>query len=459
MEILSNVFDYILNDLGSIVFLPILMLFLGLLVGMRVSKSLSSAVTFGVALAGMSLIVEYMTGAIGPAAEQMTKFLGTDFSIIDGGWITLASITWSWPYAFILFPIQLIINAIMFITKKTNTINVDLWNVWGKIFQTIVIAAITGSILLGLAVAVIRIIAELIMGDALQARIQEKTGIPGVTAPHSLFLFGSVLYPLEILLRKVRLFSKHTFDAQWLKNKIGIFSENHIMGFIMGFIFGLLARYNIADTLTLAFISATAMTLLPMVTRIFMQALSPISDACSTFMRKRLKDDKRELNVGLDTPFLLGNSEIWVAAMISVPFTLIWAVILPWNNLLPFAGVVNLALAQAAFYVCNGNLVRMLILMIGFGSPVFLLCGTAVAPMISDLAIQNGIINQGTLISNSALDAPVFTYAFSFIWSGKIILPAIAGGYWIFGYVMMIRDLKKGYSQKEKNLSKSEISA
>jgi PTS system galactitol-specific IIC component len=73
--------------------------------------------------------------------------------------------------------------------------------------------------------------------------------------------------------------------------------------------------------------------------------------------------------------------------------------------MLPFAGIVNLALALCAFYVCDGNLVRMLIIMCGVGAPIFLLCGTAMAPMISELAVQNGFIAAGTLVSNSALDA------------------------------------------------------
>ncbi|MGC4152402.1 MAG: hypothetical protein QM628_04905 [Propionicimonas sp.] len=121
-----------------------------------------------------------------------------------------------------------------------------------------------------------------------------------------------------------------------------------------------------------------------------------------------------------------------------------WSIILPWNSMLPFAGIVNLALGRAAFYVCNGNLVRMLLIMILIGSAVFLLCGTALAPMISELAIPKGFIEAGTMASSSALDAPVFSYAFSFIFTGQL-LPIAAGACWVFGFVLMIRDLRKTY--------------
>ncbi|MGC4151655.1 MAG: PTS transporter subunit IIC [Propionicimonas sp.] len=443
MDIIGNIFDFLLNGLGSMVVLPVLMLMMGLIVRMSLRKAFSAALTFGVALAAMSLIIGYMTGAIGPAAEGMTEFVGKEFSIVDGGWVTLASITWSWKYAFLLFPVQLAVNLVMFLTKQTKTINVDLWNVWGKIFQVIVIEAITGSIWLGIAIAAVRMAAELVVGDAIQPRVVEKTGIPGVTSPHSLFLFGAVIYPVEMLLRRVPLLNRASFDAGWLRQKIGLFAENHVMGFVLGIMFGLLARYPITDTIVLGVTCAAAMTLLPMATKLFMQALAPISDACSTFLKSRVKSD-REVIIGLDGPILLGNAEIWVAVMLTVPFTLLWSIILPWNSMLPFAGIVNLALALAAFYVCNGNLVRMLIVMIGIGSPVFLLCGTALAPMISDLAIQNGFIEAGTMVSSSALDAPVFSYAFSFIFTGQI-LPILAGVYWIFGFVLMIWDLRRTY--------------
>ena len=89
--------------------------------------------------------------------------------------------------------------------------------------------------------------------------------------------------------------------------------------------------------------------------------------------------------------------------------------------------------------------------MIFVGSPIFLLCGTALAPMISDLAVQNGFIEAGTMVSNSALDAPVFCYAFSFIFeiTKGNFLPMLAAVYFLFGYVVMVRDLKKIYRKKD----------
>ena len=35
-----------------------------------------------------------------------------------------------------------------------------------------------------------------------------------------------------------------------LKDKVGIFAENHVMGFILGCLFGILAKYSLAQILT-----------------------------------------------------------------------------------------------------------------------------------------------------------------------------------------------------------------
>ena len=69
----------------------------------------------------------------------------------------------------------------MLVIKKTNTFNADLWNVWGKIFTAVGVVAITGSVPLAFLVAAIQIIFELKTADVHQRRIEELSGIPGVT--------------------------------------------------------------------------------------------------------------------------------------------------------------------------------------------------------------------------------------------------------------------------------------
>jgi galactitol PTS system EIIC component len=175
-----------------------------------------------------------------------------------------------------------------------------------------------------------------------------------------------------------------------------------------------------------------------------MQALSPISEAISDYMNKRFAG--RKLFVGLDWPFMGGSSEIWFTVIVAIPFTLIWAVILPGNTILPFAGIINVALIVPAYILTKGNTLRMVILAI-IGVPFFLFVGTQFAPIITDLGLTTKAIDipANQLISNSSIDAPIFTYTFSFIWQclQGYFVPLILAIYWCIGYFFYARELRK----------------
>lgn len=448
MELLSTVVQSLL-DLGAAIFVPIIIILAGLIVKMKLKDAISAGLTLGVAFTGMTMLINFMTGAITPAAEAMLKNVGISLPIIDGGWTTMSTISWSWPYAFLMFPLMILINIVMLVLKKTNTFNADLWNVWGKIFTAVGVVAITESVPLAFLVAAIQIIFELKTADVHQKRIEELSGIPGVTCTHKMVLFGALMYPVDVLLRKIPAFNKK-FDAAALKDKVGIFAENHVLGFILGIVFGLMAGYDVSKTLTLAIQCATALTLFPVITKYFMQALSPISEAVSDYMNKRFEG--RTLLVGLDWPFLGGSNEIWLAVIWAVPVTLLCALFLPGNEILPFAGIINLALAVPAYLVTKGNLPRMLILCT-LGVPAFLWVGTAFAPFITDLANATGAValQAGEMISNSSIDAPVFTYAISQVFdiiNGNWI-PLVVLVVWGVCYVFYYRELKKENQQAE----------
>ncbi|MFT3877313.1 MAG: PTS transporter subunit IIC [Propioniciclava sp.] len=442
MEILQNSIDFLLS-LGAAIFVPIIIIIAGLIVRMKVKDAISSGITLGVAFSGMTMLISYMSEAITPAAQSMVETIGVNLPITDGGWTTMSTISWSWPWAFLMFPLVIGINVLLIILKQTNTFNADLWNVWGKIFTAVAVYYITNSVAFAFVIAGIQAIFELKSADFHQHRIEKMTGIPGVTVTHKMVFLAAPMYPVDWLLRKIPALNK-SFNAADLRDRIGIFAENHILGFILGIVFGLLARFDVAQTLTLAIQAATALTLFPVISKYFMQALEPISAAVSDFMRKRFGD--RQLFVGLDWPFLGGSNEIWLAVIWTVPVTLLFSFILPGNGILPFAGIINIAIAVPAYFACRGNIIRMLITCTVF-VPVFLYVGTAFAPFMTELAnsTQAVTLNPGQLISNSSIDGPVFTYAFSHfmkVTEGNW-LPLAIMIVWIVCFVFYARSLVK----------------
>ena len=189
--------------------------------------------------------------------------------------------------------------------------------------------------------------------------------------------------------------------------------------------------------------AATALYLLPMVTRLFMVALNPISEAAGTAMKKFIKDD-RKIFIGLDNPMLLGEDAIWIVVMMCMPVSILLAFIVPGNQILPFAALDNLTLGLCVYMVTNGNILRMFLLYIGF-TPVYLLSATTVAPIISELGVANGVLEAGTLIASCGMDCPAFTVIFTnlFNFMQGNFLPLAATVLYLAGFIFTVRGFRK----------------
>lgn len=454
------VIDYILNNLGSHIFLPLVMLAIGLVVRLRFSKAFSAALTLGVAFLGMGVVLGFMFDAIGPASTAFVENTGLQLTAIDLGWTPTAAIAWAWSYAFLMFPLQIAINLIMLGFGWTNCLNVDLWNVWNKVLTGVLVAGVTGSVPLAFIAAAIQVVLELKNADLTQRQVYNITGIPGIALPHSMALSNVILAPMNRLLDFVPGINKVKLSPDTLKDKLGPFGENHVLGFIVGCLIGIFGTLDfsnffaaetwatlgssVPDILTLGVKAGTALTLFPMAASLFMQALAPIASAAGEFMKSRFPG--REFYIGLDWPFLAGHPTLWVTSILLVPVILILAVVLPGNNVLPFGGLIHICFAATALVATQGDLFRSLILGI-ITTPVWLYVGTYFAPVITDLARQVGTItipDNVTYITWGTMEMPEFRYAFAQIaniftgniFPGIIILPALAALYWYYVKLM-----------------------
>ena len=441
MEILQSVIQYIL-DLGASVFVPFLMLIVGLAMKMKFRDAFTSALTLGIAFTGMGILVNFIMTSMGSAANDLTTHTGLSLPAVDIGWPGAAAISWAWPYAFLVFPLQLAINFIMLITKQTKTLNVDLWNVWNKIFTAVIVTYFTNNIVFGFIAAAIIIVLELKLGDAFAPEVERLTGVPGITVPHFITLIAVILHPIDELLKKIPFLNKE-FDADTLKEKIGVFGENSVMGAIIGFALGLASGNGLKYALGLAVQAATALTLFPMVSKLFSQALSPISEAVSDFMREKFED--REVYIGLDWPVLGGRNELWVAVIFTIPFLLVGAVALPGNIVLPFAGIINLSFVVGALLLTNGNVLRMIIHGL-ISTPLFLYGATYFTPYMTRLAEETNTLQQTGQISWATFEGPDIRYILANGFSGNLVA-ILLGVVWLGLYVWLLQARKK-YNEK-----------
>lgn len=450
MKIFQDIINYILG-LGSAIFVPLIILILGLVAGMKFKKAFMSAITLRIAFTGMSMVIGFMSNAVSPASEALAKNTGINLPALDLGWTGAASITWSWSYAFVFFAVVLGVNFVMLLLNWTKTLNVDMWNVWGKALTAYLVYFISGSLLAGFATAIAQVILELKMGDMFQRHIEDLTGIPLVTVTHLMNISAVLLLPINVIMDKIPFFNKRA-DTKALKKKIGVFSENSVMGFIIGLGLGLAAAYGVSGSLNLAIQIATAMALFPMISKMFMQSLSPLADAMSEMMKKRFKD--REVYIGLDWPVLAGRSEIWVTAILLVPVFIGYAIILPGNAVLPLAGIINYSIAVGGLLLTGGNLVRMLIMGV-ISMPIYLYAATYLTPILTGLADKTGAvegIKKGQQITWSSIEGPEFRILFAEAFKGNILgivgtIIFVAMFVWLYKYMSKAKVPSQRYEE------------
>ncbi|MBS6757046.1 PTS transporter subunit IIC [Hungatella hathewayi] len=433
MELIKTFFSAITNA-GSTVVLPLIFFAIGLILKMKVGKAFSAALTLGVALAGISAVTGFLSSAIGPAAASFVENTGANLNAIDMGWAPALGVAWQWEYAFLMFPLHIAINVIMLAAGMTFTLNVDMWNVANKVATGFFVYTASGNVLLGFAFVILQTVLELLIGDANQKNVQKLSGVPGVTTPHPMFLNLPLLWPIKLLLDKIIPVRK-PLDINSLRSKIGIFGESHVIGFLIGLLIGLIGGYSVVESVTMAVQVATALVLIPMAAKLFMTALTPISEAANRFMKARFHD--RKFCIGLDWPILAGSNEIYVTTILSIPVILALAMVLPFNIVLPLAGIMYMGIPITTLLLYQGDLLKMMITQV-ITIPFSLYAASYFAPMVDGLARQKGTdlssLAEGQMMGWYGVDFGFLRWTFCEVTLGNILAIAIFVGYLVLTF-------------------------
>jgi len=388
MDAVLNAIQWVLN-LGAAVFLPIIIFILGLVVRLKPVKAFRAALLFGVAFTGMMLVIVSLFYAdIAPAASAMVDRFGLKLDTLDIGWTPAAAIAWAWPLAATMFGVQILINLVMLAFNWTKCLNVDMWNVWQKAFAGAIIVALFNNYFLAYLIAAIWIIAELKFGDWISYQTHEYVNVPGITVPHSAVLGLAIAAPVDWLLTRIPGLDKIKADPQTLRDRFGIFGEPMILGLLIGLLLGIGAGYDIPKTLTLGVKAATALVVLPMMARLFMEGLAPISEAAGEFMKQRFPG--REVFIGLDWPILAGNPATYAVGILAIPIMLLLVMVLPGNHTLIFGSIADWAwMVSVVGVMVGGDIVRMLLISLAL-IPAYLYTATYFGASITQVATQVG---------------------------------------------------------------------
>lgn len=397
---------------------------ISVIVGVKFSKALEGGIRLAISITAIGAVMNILTSSFSEALQAFVGRTGIELSITDVGWAPLATITWGSPYTLYFLLVMIIVNIAMLLLNKTNTLDVDIFDIW-HLAITGLFAMYMGASLLVTTLLVIFIgVLKIINSDLMKPTFNDLLDAPDenpMTTTHMNYMMNPIVMLFNKIIDKIFPFlDKYDFDAAKLNSKIGFWGSKSAIGIYLGLFIGLLAGMPLMDTFTLAFTAATCLELFSVIGQWFIESVEPLSQGIADYANKKLGG--RTLNIGLDWPFIAGRSEMWAAANILAPIMLLIAIILPGNKVLPLGGIIAMGLTPALLVVTRGRIIRM-ILIGTFMLPIFLWSGTLIAPYATEAAKSVNAfpagLSESALITHSTLEGPVEKFVAYFVGLGN----------------------------------------
>lgn len=424
----SEIMRYIL-DLGPTVMLPLVIIIFSKLLGMKLGDCFKSGLHIGIGFVGIGLVIGLMLDSIGPAAKAMAEQFQINLHVIDVGWPGSSPMTWASQIALIAIPVAIGVNILMLVTRMTRVVNVDIWNIWHMTFTGAMLHLATGSYWSGILGVVVHAAFVYKLGDWFAKDTRDFFGLEGIAIPHgSSAYLGTIAVLVDTIIEKIPGLNRIHFSADDVQKRFGPFGEPVTVGFVMGLVIGMLAGYDVKAVLQLAVKTAAVMLLMPRVIKPIMDGLTPIAKHA----RKRLqaKFGGQEFLIGLDPALLLGHTSVVSASLIFIPLTILIAVLVPGNQVLPFGDLATIGFFVAmAVAVHQGNLFRTLIsgvIIMG----ITLWIATQTIGLHTQLAANAGALKAGGMVASMDQGGSPITWLLIqlFTWQnvvGFIIIGAI----------------------------------
>lgn len=359
LNAISNAIQYII-DMGASVMLPIVIALISICIGVKIGKSIRSGLMIGVGFVGLGLIVDMMNAQLGPAAAAMSERFGLSLSIVDIGWPGASPMTWSSNIATVAIPVAIGVNVLMIAVKMTKTVNIDIWNIWHMTFTGAIAYAVTGNFWLGILGVVLHAAIAYKLGDLWAPLLSDYFELEGLTVPHGTAAYmAPIACVVDVIMEKIPGINKIDISADSLQEKVGVLGEPIVIGGILGAVVGFLAGYGPQEALPLGVKMSAVMVLMPKVVKCIMDGLLPLSERAKEVLTKKFGNS--EFYIGLDPAILLGDAQVVTAGLIFIPLTLLIAVLVPGNQVLPFGDLATIGFFIAiAVAVHHGNLFRTL---------------------------------------------------------------------------------------------------
>lgn len=377
-------------DAGATVFMPIIILILGLIFGLKIGRAFKAGITVGIGFIGINLIIELLSNNLMVVINRLVELYHFKLTAVDVGWPIAAGIAWSsGPVVPLILVSVFILNIILVAVGFTKTLDVDIWNYWQPLFIGGAIYLLKGNMVLAVVAACVSMTIIFKIADFSQPYVEELFGIPGISIPHIESTGWALIgIPLNKLIDKIPGINKINWTPEKIQEKLGVWGEPSVIGLIIGAILALIAKTDAATVMNTAMVTGASMYLLPKMVSVLMEGLMPVSEAASQFMQKHFKN--RSVYIGLDAAVVVGHPSIVATALLLIPTTLILAAVIPGNVTLPLAELSGLVFFVVwAVVPSKGNVFRGWL--IGtFFMAVILLVSSDYAPVMTSLGQSIG---------------------------------------------------------------------
>lgn len=398
---------------GAYVMLPIIITILGLIFRLSIAKAFKSGITITCGFVGINLLVNLLKSAVTPAASAMVENFGLNLDVTDVGWGAISSVTWASPIVALLVFEILGINILLLVLKKTNTMDVDIWNYHHMMIAGILVFFVTENLAWALIATAITAVMTFKFADWTQPLIEHFFGIPDVTLPTISYTSSIIVAaPLNWIIDRIPGLNKVNFSIKNVQKYLGVFGDPMMLGFILGCAMGALALMPVDQIFLTGVNVAAVMVLMPKMTAMFVEGLMPISTAAQKFTSDKFGG--RALHIGLDAAVVVGNPEVITTALIMIPVTILLAFILPGNRMMPLADLAVVTFRVALVVaLCRGNVFRSILISIPVMAAI-LYAGTFAAPYMTGLAQSVGLTFDGAIAS---MAGPSLTQTAIVFWS------------------------------------------
>ncbi|WP_449614622.1 PTS transporter subunit IIC, partial [Pseudomonas aeruginosa] len=160
--------------------------------------------------------------------------------------------TWGSPYTLYFFLVMLVVNIVMIVMKKTDTLDVDIFDIWHLSITGLLIMwyaarnhlPVFVSLLIATVAVILVGVLKIINSDLMKPTFDDLLGTgpqSPMTSTHMNYMMNPIIMVLDKIFDKVFPgLDKYDFDAAKLNKKIGFWGSKFFIGMALGFVIGIM---------------------------------------------------------------------------------------------------------------------------------------------------------------------------------------------------------------------------